>query len=122
MHDYLTPQLAHERKWVIAVYILQIIGLFLAIHPAFIVGVVINYVREDKVHNTFLAIHHRWQIRTFWYGLLWLGVGIITTPIVIGPLILLINFIWVIYRVIKGLSNVLSNEPVLPYERERDDV
>ncbi len=117
MHSYLTPELSHERKWVIAAYILQIIGLFLAIHPAFIAAVIINYVREDKTHGTFLEIHHRWQIRTFWYSLLWFGVGIITAPIIIGPFIILANYIWVIYRVIKGLSNVLSNEPVLAYQR-----
>lgn len=117
MHNYLTSELTHERKWVIAVYILQIVGFFAGI--TWIVAVIINYIREDRVHGTFLEIHHRWQLRTFWYGLLWFGIGILTAPIIIGPFIILADFIWVIYRVVKGLINVTDNEPVLPYERHK---
>jgi uncharacterized membrane protein len=46
--------------------------------------------------------HFRWQIRTFWIGLLWTVIGIVTTPIIIGWFILLGISIWIIYRIVKG--------------------
>lgn len=122
MHNYLNPDLAHERKWLIATYILQIVGLFFTLNLPFIIAVIINYIRENKAPNTFIAVHHRWQIRTFWYSLLWIVVGILTSLIVIGPVILLINYIWTIYRVIKGLIHVIDNEPVFPYQRKNQHV
>ncbi len=122
MHNYLPPEIAYERKWLIATYILQIVGLFFTLSLPFIIAVIINYIRENKAPNTFTAIHHRWQIRTFWYGILWIVVGILTIPIIIGPIILFVNYIWTIYRVIKGLVHVLDNEPVFPYQRKNNNV
>lgn len=114
MHNYLTPDLARERKWVIAVYILELLGFVAGL--TFVIAVLINYIREDRVRGTFLETHHRWQIRTFWYSLLWFVIGCITLPIVIGAAILAANFIWVIYRAVKGLLNVADNNAVFPYQ------
>ena len=40
-----------------------------------IVAIVMNYVKKDDVAGTFLESHFRWQIRTFWFGLLWAALG-----------------------------------------------
>ncbi|WP_333875196.1 DUF4870 family protein [Methylobacter sp.] len=67
-----------------------------------IVAIVMNYVKQDDVAGTFLESHFRWQIRTFWFGVLWGMLGTITMVFMIGWLILAANGIWIIYRIVKG--------------------
>ncbi len=82
------------------VYALQAVSFFLGI--TYIVAVIINYVKRKEVEGTWLESHFRWQIRTFWFSLLWFVIGIIGAFFVIGYAVLLANAIWVIYRIIKG--------------------
>src|SRR5256886_13606726 len=56
------------------VYALQAAG-FLLPPVVWIVAVIINYVRKEEVAGTWLESHFRWQIRTFWFGLLWGVIG-----------------------------------------------
>ena len=65
-------------------------------------AVVINYVKREDVAGTWLASHFRWQIRSFWFGLLWCVLGAILLLIVIGYFVLLADAIWLIYRIVKG--------------------
>lgn len=67
-----------------------------------VIVLIINYVKLPDVKGTWLESHYRWQIRTFWFGLLWAVVGAITIVVLVGWAILLANYIWLIYRVIKG--------------------
>src|SRR5882672_11113596 len=64
-----------------------VVGAFLTRLPS-IIAVILNYVKRGDVRGTWLESHFRWQIRTFWFGLLWvalcgafvivtLGVGIL---------------------------------------------
>lgn len=89
------------RNLAIVVYILQGLAFFLGGITA-LVGVIINYVKLDEVRGTWIEPHFRWQIRTFWIGLLWLVIGTITLALIIGWFILLGMAIWVIYRIVKG--------------------
>lgn len=102
------------RNLAVLVYILQALSFFLGGITG-LVGVIINYVKLDDVRNTWIEPHFRWQIRTFWIGLLWTVIGIITTPLLIGWFVLLGISIWVIYRIVKGalaLNDGKSPEPV----------
>jgi len=67
-----------------------------------IVAIVMNYVKKEDVAGTFLESHFRWQIRTFWFGVLWGVLGTITMMFFIGWFILIANGIWIIYRIVKG--------------------
>jgi len=89
------------RNLAILVYILQGLSFFLGGITA-LVGVIINYVKMDEVRGTWIEPHFRWQIRTFWIGLLWLVIGTITLMLIVGWFILLGMAIWVIYRIVKG--------------------
>ena len=82
------------------VYALQALGLFTVI--GFIIAIFINYIKLPDVTGTWLASHFRWQIRTFWFALLWSIIGAVLTLIFIGWLIIAANYIWVIYRIVKG--------------------
>lgn len=89
------------RNLAVVVYILQGLSFFLGGITG-LVGVIINYVKLDDVRNTWVERHFRWQIRTFWIGLLWTVIGIVTTPLIIGWFIILGISIWIIYRIVKG--------------------
>lgn len=93
-----------------AVYLLQAIGLCLPL--TFIPALIINYVKRDDIHGTWLASHFRWQIRTFWFGLLWAVLGGLTFLVVVGWFILLADWIWLLYRVIKGWLNLFDRKPM----------
>ena len=77
-----------------------------------IFAIVINYVKKDDMVGTFLESHFRWQIRTFWFGLLWGVLGGITLLIVVGWFALVADGIWIIYRIIKGWLRLSENKPM----------
>ncbi len=86
-----------------------IIGAFIFGLPS-IVAVIINYVKRGDVRGTFLETHFRWQIRTFWFAALWAVVGLLLWVVLaialigflIGPGILIVTGLWVIYRIARG--------------------
>ena len=75
-----------------------------------LVAIIVNNVKKDDVLGTWLESHFRWQIRTFWYGLLWAGLGLITYLLVIGYFVLIADGVWVIYRVVKGWLNLMDGK------------
>lgn len=103
-------QKAENKTIAFIVYALQVLALINGITA--IVGVVMNYVKLDEVKGTWLESHFRWQIRTFWFGLLWAVIGAITVVFFIGILILIANLIWIIYRIVKGWLCLNDMKPV----------
>ena len=77
-----------------------------------IAAIVINYVKLDDVRGTWLESHFRWQIRTFWWSLLWGVLGTVLIFIVIGIPGLIALCVWVIYRLVKGFLNLNENRPM----------
>ncbi|HYN12393.1 MAG TPA: hypothetical protein VET51_07100 [Burkholderiales bacterium] len=92
------------------VYALQAAGFFLGI--TWIVAVVIDYVKKEEVAGTWLESHFRWQIRTFWFGLLWGVIGGVLTLVLVGFVVLFADAVWIIYRIVKGWLNLAENRPV----------
>jgi len=87
-----------------------VVTAFLTGWPS-IIAVIINYVKRDNVRGTFLDSHFSWQIRTFWWSLLWVVIagvliaGVLIATIigmVIGiPLMVLVG-LWIFYRIVRG--------------------
>ena len=92
------------------VYALQAAGFFLGI--TWIVAVIVDYVKKDDAAGTWLESHFRWQIRTFWFGLLWAVLGAILFVLIVGWFILAADAIWIIYRIVKGWLNLSENRPM----------
>ena len=92
------------------VYALQGAGFLVGI--TWIAAVVIDYVKRDEAKGTWLESHFSWQIRTFWWGLLWGALGVITFLILIGWLILVADAIWIVYRIVKGWLYLNDNKPL----------
>jgi uncharacterized membrane protein len=89
----------------------SIVGAFVFGWPS-IVAVVINYVTREQVRGSWLDSHWRWQLRSFWYGALWLCIsGLLIVTIVGIPfafLVLVLTGIWLLYRVIRGWLALLD--------------
>jgi uncharacterized membrane protein len=77
-----------------------------------IVAVVINYIKRDEVAGTWLESHFTWQIRTFWWSVLWGVIGIATLLILVGWLVLLAGFVWYVYRIAKGWLRLNDGKPM----------
>ena len=67
-----------------------------------VAAVILNYVKREEVRGTLLERHFEWQIRTFWFSLLWLVLGGALWLVIIGWLVLAAGSIWYLYRIIKG--------------------
>ena len=94
----------------------MILTAFLSGWPS-IIAVILNYVKRSEVRATWLDSHFSWQIRTFWFALLWLAIGAVLFITVIGiPFAIVLWFatgIWVLYRIIRGWL-ALSSRKELP--------
>ena len=86
-----------------AVYILYLISLVIPLTG--LVGIIIAYVYQDK-QTDWLCSHFRYQIRTFWMGLLYSLIGFLTAFVLIGYLILLLVMVWLIVRCVKGMQRL----------------
>src|SRR3954465_213898 len=96
-----------------------IVGSFVFGIPS-IIAVIMNYARQSDARGTYLQSHFTWQIRTFWFAVLWalivwglslplmlLFVGLFTLPAGLA----LIG-VWVICRVVRGWLALRDGGPV----------
>jgi uncharacterized membrane protein len=92
-----------------------VVGAFLTGWPS-IIAVILNYVKRSDVAGTYLASHFSWQIRTFWFALLWVIIAFLLGITIIGiPFALLIAAgagIWVLYRIIRGWLALQEQRPM----------
>lgn len=129
------PALVSYTQWIYALHALSIligilssafiVTMFVFGVPS-IVAVVMNYARRKEARGTWLDSHFRWQIRTFWFALLW----VVAASLLFGlPALFLIGIIplfacyaivgvWAVYRVARGWI-ALRNGSALPVPGER---
>jgi len=106
------------RAWTHVIYALHAISVFAGLTSAMfvvtafvtgwpsIIAVLLNYLKRSQAAGTPLESHFRWQIRTFWWALLWGGIALVLIATVLGivfavPLLLLVGA-WVTYRIARG--------------------
>ena len=94
-----------------------VIGAFLIGWPS-IIAVILNYAKRADVRGTWLESHFRWQIRTFWFGLLWVSICILFVVatfgigILIAWLPLVLVGLWFIYRIARGWIALNGGRPM----------
>jgi uncharacterized membrane protein len=96
-----------------------VVGSFVGGIPS-IVAVIMNYLRKSAVRGTFLESHFRWQIRTFWFALLWAVVvfviGLPLLAVLVGFILLPLGLaalgIWIMYRVVRGWIALRDRRPM----------
>ena len=95
----------------------SVVGSFLFGWPS-IIAVIMNYVKRSEARGTWLESHFRWQIRTFWFGLLWC---VLCAMFVVGTFGLGIFIVWIpagfvslwfIYRIAKGWMALSDAKPM----------
>jgi uncharacterized membrane protein len=95
----------------------SVVGAFLIGWPS-VIAVILNYVKRSDAAGTWLESHFRWQIRTFWFGALWvclcflfvvltLGIGLLVAWIPLG-----IVSLWFVYRIARGWLALQSHQPM----------
>jgi uncharacterized membrane protein len=94
-----------------------VVGAFLTGWPS-IIAVILNYVKRSEARGTWLESHFRWQIRTFWFGLLWVALCVLFVVVTLGLGILIawlpfgVVGLWFIYRVGRGWLALNDHRPM----------
>jgi len=89
-------------------YALSLFGLGITA----IVAIVLDYIKLDDARGTWLESHFRWQIRTFWWSIVWAVLGWLTIIILVGWVVWTVACVWFIYRIAKGWLNLNDNKPM----------
>ncbi len=116
-------------------YLLYVISYFTA-GLLWIVPIIMNYGKRRDAEGTWLATHFDWQIKTFWYSIVFFIIGTIIVTFALGGfgvsmfadssniaigsfllagfgvLIMLFTFIWHLYRIIRGWIALADSRPV----------
>jgi uncharacterized membrane protein len=92
-----------------------VITAFLTGWPS-LIAVILNYAKRSDTRGTYLESHFRWQIRTFWFALLWLLFSGLLFLTVIGVpfaiLLICVIGLWILYRIIRGLLRLMDELPM----------
>ncbi len=75
-------------------------------------AIILNYIKLDEVKGTPLEGHFRWQMRTFWWGMLWAVLSMLLMFVVIGFFTIIVVVIWHIYRIAKGWMRLNDGKPM----------
>jgi uncharacterized membrane protein len=94
-----------------------VVAAFLTGWPS-LIAVILNYVKRSDVRGTWLESHFRWQIRTFWFGLLWVTLCLLFVVVTLGIGLLIawlpltVVGLWFIYRIARGWLRLLDRRPM----------
>lgn len=95
-----------------------IITTFLTGWPS-ILAVLLSYYKRFSAQGTYLESHFAFVIQTFWLAFMWLVISGILIVTVIGAIlgfaILLIVGVWLLYRLLKGMSYLIDEKPIPNY-------
>jgi uncharacterized membrane protein len=95
----------------------SVVGMFLIGWPS-IIAVIMNYIKRSDARGTWLESHFRWQIRTFWFGLIWAALCwlVVLMTLFIAVFIIWIPLgiltLWFIYRVARGWLALREHKPM----------
>ena len=116
-------------------YLLYVLSYFTA-GLLWIVPIFMNYAKRRDADNTWLATHFDWQIKTFWYSIVFFVIGVLiitfdlggfgvsmfadSNNIAIGSVLLAslgfiimgFTFIWHLYRIVRGWIALTDGRPV----------
>lgn len=90
-----------------------VVTAFLTGWPS-LIAVVLNYVKRGETRGTYLESHFRWQIRTFWFALLWVAIAVLAGLTIVGlPFAWVVALgagLWVLYRIARGWLRLVSEK------------
>ena len=116
-------------------YLLYVLSYFTA-GLLWIVPIFMNYAKRRDADNTWLATHFDWQIKTFWYSIVFFVIGVLIITFALGSfgvsmfadsnniaigsvllaslgfIIMGFTFIWHLYRIVRGWIALADGRPV----------
>ena len=104
LREEIPEQVRSVKRVATVVYGLQAVSFFLG-GLTLLIGVVVNHLKNRDARGTWLESHFRWQIRTFWFGLLWSLLGIPVSFVTLGVGMWIVYpalLVWLVYRIAKG--------------------
>jgi uncharacterized membrane protein len=93
---------------VTVIYILYLVGLVVGI--THLIAVVMAYLYQSDA-PMWAATHHRFQIRTFWIGLLYGLIGVALAFVISGFAVFAFVVVWLIVRCVKGMKFAAEGRP-----------
>jgi uncharacterized membrane protein len=100
-----------SRTTALVAYVLHLLGAIAGL-PS-IIGLILNYMSRGSYSRWDVAsTHHSWMIRSFWWALLWVVIGVLTTWLLIGWVICGIAWLWYVYRHVRGVVALVNGEPL----------
>lgn len=119
-----------NRSLTLVLYILYIVAIFTGGLLA-IIALIINYIKMGSVRGSIFESHFKWQIRTFWWYLIWNVIAFVPfiflfftgqnselfAGVALGAtsfclVVIVLAWIWIIYRAIKGIMRMNDNLPM----------
>lgn len=112
----LDAQVASAKNIAWWLYIVHAVSFVFSLGAFSFIPLIINYIKRPDTAGTFVHSHHGWQIRSFWWYLVWVFIGGALWLTIIGiPLAFLVwgaAWLWKAYRLIKGLVDLNENRPM----------
>jgi len=98
-------------------YALHGATFFFSLGTLSIIPLIINYVKQPESEGTLVYSHHSWMIRSFWWYLVWMVIGVFFAVTVVGLVVAIplfgIIWVWKAYRLIRGFID-LNNNRAMP--------
>jgi uncharacterized membrane protein len=104
----LAPQARPSATAAKIIYVLYLASFLVGVTA--LVGVIMAYVYVGDAPEP-LKSHYRFQIRTFWIGMLYSLVGLLLALVVVGVVVWAFVAVWLIVRCVKGLKALDRGEP-----------
>ena len=119
-----------NRSLTLVLYILYIVAIFSAGLLA-VIALIINYIKRSSVKGTIFESHFTWQIRTFWWYLIWnviafvpfiflfytgqnpeLFAGVALGASAFCIVVVGLAWVWIVYRALRGIITLNDNRPL----------
>lgn len=104
------------RDWAWWLYVAHAVSFLFTLGAFSFIPLILNYVKRPDTYGTFVHSHHGWQIRSFWWYLVWVVIGWVFAVTFVGIIVAIpiwvCAWLWKAYRLIRGFLALNNNEPI----------
>lgn len=90
-------------------YILMLVGLFTGIF--WLVGAVWSIAKASEAKGSRFEGHYRNLTSIFWWSIIMTAIGFVLAAFLVGYVLILGVWIWSIYKLVSGFSQLMNNKP-----------
>ena len=114
----LDSDLDAQKRFAWWLYVAHAVSFLFTLGMISFVPLILNYLKRGETAGTFVHSHHSWMIRSFWWYVVWVGIGVLLVVTIVGMLVAWIVFagawLWKAYRLVKGFLDLNANR-AMPY-------